>query len=263
MGTAVVEPGIESRVHYLNASYGIKSWLLTTDHKRIAVLYLASITFFFFIGGAAAVSDALESDITSRRVARAGNLQQAFQHARDHHGLLLSDPLHSRGAGKFPCPPDDWGARPGLPSTQSSKLVCFHGGRVVHSLCGDRRGSGHRLDFLHTVEHHVRQYAGDFCGLGSVHRRLLLDFDRAELRGHHSQDARPRPDLVQIAALHLVHLCHQHHSDSGHSGARRSASRSWPWKGSSTWESSILRWAATPSSSSTYSGSTPIPRFTS
>jgi cytochrome c oxidase subunit 1 len=39
------------RQHYLNADYGIKSWLLTTDHKRIALLYLASITFFFFIGG--------------------------------------------------------------------------------------------------------------------------------------------------------------------------------------------------------------------
>src|SRR5438132_1663932 len=36
--------------HYLNA-YGIRSWLLTTDHKRIALLYLASVTFFFFIGG--------------------------------------------------------------------------------------------------------------------------------------------------------------------------------------------------------------------
>jgi cytochrome c oxidase subunit 1 len=55
MATAVVEPEIGSRVHYLNASYGIKSWLLTTDHKRIAVLYLASITFFFFVGGSAAV----------------------------------------------------------------------------------------------------------------------------------------------------------------------------------------------------------------
>jgi cytochrome c oxidase subunit I len=39
------------REHYLNASYGIKSWLLTTDHKRIALLYLVSITLFFFIGG--------------------------------------------------------------------------------------------------------------------------------------------------------------------------------------------------------------------
>jgi len=42
------------RVHYLNADYGIKSWLLTTDHKRIAWLYLVSITFFFSIGGVAA-----------------------------------------------------------------------------------------------------------------------------------------------------------------------------------------------------------------
>jgi cytochrome c oxidase subunit 1 len=37
--------------HYLNATYGIRSWLLTTDHKRIALLYLISVTFFFFIGG--------------------------------------------------------------------------------------------------------------------------------------------------------------------------------------------------------------------
>src|SRR5213080_84913 len=37
--------------HYLNVNYGIRSWLFTTDHKRIAVLYLISVTFFFFIGG--------------------------------------------------------------------------------------------------------------------------------------------------------------------------------------------------------------------
>ncbi len=42
-------------VNYLNAQYGIRSWLLTTDHKRIALLYLASITFFFLIGGISAV----------------------------------------------------------------------------------------------------------------------------------------------------------------------------------------------------------------
>src|SRR5512140_4047766 len=38
------------RTNYLNAEYGIKSWLLTTDHKRIALLYLISITFFFGVG---------------------------------------------------------------------------------------------------------------------------------------------------------------------------------------------------------------------
>jgi cytochrome c oxidase subunit 1 len=38
--------------NYLNAAFGVRSWLLTTDHKRIAILYLVSITIMFFIGGA-------------------------------------------------------------------------------------------------------------------------------------------------------------------------------------------------------------------
>ncbi len=39
------------RENYLNSDYGVRSWLLTTDHKRIALLYLLSITVFFFVGG--------------------------------------------------------------------------------------------------------------------------------------------------------------------------------------------------------------------
>jgi len=31
--------------NYLNVSYAVRSWLLTTDHKRIGVLYLISIIF--------------------------------------------------------------------------------------------------------------------------------------------------------------------------------------------------------------------------
>src|ERR1039458_3909009 len=41
----------QERENYLNASHGLKSWLLTKDHKRIGLLYLATITLFFFIGG--------------------------------------------------------------------------------------------------------------------------------------------------------------------------------------------------------------------
>jgi cytochrome c oxidase subunit I len=37
--------------NYLTAGYDLKSWLLTTDHKRIALLYLLSVTAFFFVGG--------------------------------------------------------------------------------------------------------------------------------------------------------------------------------------------------------------------
>ena len=48
------------RENYLNANYGIKSWLLTTDHKRIAMLYLISITVMFWIGGFFAMMIRLE-----------------------------------------------------------------------------------------------------------------------------------------------------------------------------------------------------------
>ena len=39
------------KTNYLNNEHGLLSWLLTGDHKRIAMLYLISITFFFFLGG--------------------------------------------------------------------------------------------------------------------------------------------------------------------------------------------------------------------
>jgi cytochrome c oxidase subunit 1 len=41
----------ESRVNYLNVATTVKSWLLTLDHKRIGLLYLFAISFFFALGG--------------------------------------------------------------------------------------------------------------------------------------------------------------------------------------------------------------------
>ncbi|MBK9166095.1 MAG: cytochrome c oxidase subunit I [Bryobacterales bacterium] len=46
--------------NYLNAGYDLKSWLLTLDHKRIGLLYLFSISFFFLLGGLFAVGIRLE-----------------------------------------------------------------------------------------------------------------------------------------------------------------------------------------------------------
>jgi cytochrome c oxidase subunit 1 len=56
---ATVAQTIEQE-NYLTTNYGWKSWLLTTDHKRIALLYLISITFMFFIGGVFATMIRLE-----------------------------------------------------------------------------------------------------------------------------------------------------------------------------------------------------------
>ena len=48
------ESKVLDRPSYLRDGYTLRSWLLTRDHKRIALLYMFSITGFFFLGGAAA-----------------------------------------------------------------------------------------------------------------------------------------------------------------------------------------------------------------
>jgi len=42
---------VKEPVNYLTVAYGVKSWLLTVDHKRIALLYMFSISIMFAIGG--------------------------------------------------------------------------------------------------------------------------------------------------------------------------------------------------------------------
>jgi len=47
-------------LNYLNERHSISSWLLTTDHKRIGLLYLFSIIIFFAIAAVAAALMRLE-----------------------------------------------------------------------------------------------------------------------------------------------------------------------------------------------------------
>src|SRR5215213_4262348 len=72
-------------VNYLNADYGIKSWLLTKDHKRIAILYLIGVTFFFAIGGAYAAAIRLEL------LTPLGDLMQSHTYNKvfTHHGIMM------------------------------------------------------------------------------------------------------------------------------------------------------------------------------
>ena len=70
---------------YLNDSYSARSWLLTTDHKRIAILYALGITFFFAIGGLAATAMRLEL------LTPAGDLVQAETYNKlfTIHGVVM------------------------------------------------------------------------------------------------------------------------------------------------------------------------------
>ncbi|WP_156678109.1 cytochrome c oxidase subunit I [Sphingomonas profundi] len=76
------EPGERN---YLTAGTTVRSWLLTTDHKRIALLYAAGITFFFFLGGAAATL------MRAELVTPAGDLLTADEYNRTFtlHGVIM------------------------------------------------------------------------------------------------------------------------------------------------------------------------------
>jgi cytochrome c oxidase subunit 1 len=76
---------VETRQHYLNADYGIRSWLLTVDHKRIALLYLASITLFFFLGGFFAVLIRLELLTPQGDMVQAETYNKLFT----MHGIIM------------------------------------------------------------------------------------------------------------------------------------------------------------------------------
>ncbi len=73
------------RRHYLNADYGVRSWLLTLDHKRIAGLYLITVTAFLILGGLLAVGIRLEL------VTPAGDMVQADTYNRmfTMHGVIM------------------------------------------------------------------------------------------------------------------------------------------------------------------------------
>jgi cytochrome c oxidase subunit I len=78
------EPALQE-FNYLNADYGIRSWLLTVDHKRIAILYLVVITIMFSIGGLFAAAIRVEL------LTPAGDLVQADTYNKlfTMHGVVM------------------------------------------------------------------------------------------------------------------------------------------------------------------------------
>src|SRR5712672_112116 len=73
------------RANYLNAEHGLKSWLLTKDHKRIALLYLGAISFFFFIGSLYAMAIRLELLTPQGDLVQSSTYNKMFT----QHGIIM------------------------------------------------------------------------------------------------------------------------------------------------------------------------------
>ncbi len=75
----------QPKLNYLNNGTSLKSWLLTKDHKRIGIMYLISVTVFFFMGGLYAAAIRLELLTPASDLMQTATYNKAFT----HHGILM------------------------------------------------------------------------------------------------------------------------------------------------------------------------------
>jgi cytochrome c oxidase subunit 1 len=78
-------PPVETKKNYLNQTEGIKSWLLTHDHKRICILYLVAVTLFFALGGIFAVMIRLELATPAGDLVESNTYNKLFT----MHGIIM------------------------------------------------------------------------------------------------------------------------------------------------------------------------------
>jgi cytochrome c oxidase subunit I len=83
----VVEANIveKPRTHYINNGYSVSSWLLTKDHKRIALLYLITVSGFFLLGGLYAAAIRIELLTPNSDLLESGTYNKVFT----QHGIIM------------------------------------------------------------------------------------------------------------------------------------------------------------------------------
>jgi cytochrome c oxidase subunit 1 len=82
-----IHPGISGspKLNYLTNGFTLKSWLLTKDHKRIAIMYLITVSMFFFAGGLYASAIRLELLTPASDLLETGTYNKVFT----QHGVLM------------------------------------------------------------------------------------------------------------------------------------------------------------------------------
>src|SRR6476661_2783769 len=73
------------RLNYLTNGSTLKSWLLTKDHKRIAIMYLISVSLFFMIGGLYAATIRLELLTPASDLLETATYNKVFT----QHGIMM------------------------------------------------------------------------------------------------------------------------------------------------------------------------------
>ncbi len=151
-------PEYAIRETYLNSRYSIASWLLTKDHKRIAVLYMISITLFFAVGGAAAVIMRLQLLTPHSTLVEAETYNKLFT----LHGIMMVFfflvPSIPATLGNFLVPLMIGARDLAFPRINLLSWYLFIIGGIARTDCPDPRRRRYRLDVLHALQQHLQQY---------------------------------------------------------------------------------------------------------
>lgn len=78
-------PAANQRPSYLADEHGLRTWFMTTDHKRIGIMYLIAVTAFFFLGGLAASAIRIELITPEGDLLTADGYNRAFT----LHGVVM------------------------------------------------------------------------------------------------------------------------------------------------------------------------------
>ena len=131
---------------------------MTTDHKRIAVLYLISMTVFFFLGGFFAMLIRLEL-LTPQ-----GDLMQAdtYNKVFTMHGMIMVFffliPVVPAVLGNFLVPLMIGAKDLAFPRINLlSWYLYMVGGLLISHVHADRRRR-YRLDLLHALQHGIHEH---------------------------------------------------------------------------------------------------------
>ena len=204
--------------NYLNNGKTLRSWLLTVDHKRIAIL-ICSRSFFFFVGGAAAVVFRMELLTPKGDLISADTYNKMFT----LHGIIMVwfflVPRCADCVGKFSASADDRCSRSCLSALKSAQLVSFHGRRLVHTGGDHRWRRRYGLDVLHALQQHVCELLCDSGGDRSLHYRFFVDRNGTQFYCHRPYDARTRTDLDPVANFRVVDVCDQRDHGARYAGA--------------------------------------------
>ncbi len=202
------------------------SWLTTTDHKRLGIMYLVGSWIFFMVGGVEALMMRLQ-------LAQADNTlitPQTYNALVTLHGttmvFLFLMPMIA-GFGELPRAADDRRARHGLPAPERPVVLAVRRGRRGLLRVDPLEPARVRLDLLRTAvgEGVLTDRGRRRVDLHGPPARRRLVRRRAELLRHDRQHARSRHGLGPAPAVLLGDADAVDPADHQPPGDRRPRSR--------------------------------------